>query len=143
LIYTLYCGERGTVSHSNKWENMGDIKTVIFPSTLTTIPPTLSFYSYKNYTTYSTGIYLHYDYTYTMLRTIYICKALTPPVATGYSYDTSKDHYYKPGSNNYYHYNLDIPSGSVVYVPEESVELYRAAPLWENFQILSIESMEN
>ena len=132
-----------TISGSSKWENMGDIKKVIYPSTLKTISPTLAFYSSVTYTTYSTGIYVHYDYTYWMLRTEYVCKALTPPEATGYVYDTSKDHYYLPSSNYPKHYNLDIPAGSVVYVPAESVDLYRAAPLWENFtNILPLESLE-
>ena len=58
-----------------------------------------------------------------------VCKAVEPPVGSG-TYDTS----YKAYIKSRIIYKLNLPDDIVLYVPKESVEVYRTAPLWENFK---------
>ena len=80
---------------------------------------------------------------------------MTPPVIdkTQYAspeelfYDSDNKHYYNKstylGTTSRITYEIEVPDDAVLYVPRESIELYKSAPLWENFtDIRAIEDME-
>ena len=134
--------------NSYNWPSKEFINEVIYPSTIVYIP--LSVIPFVEAIKESIG-QNHY-YTYTIPYDKLVCKAITPPTiydeASEYEYDTVNKNYKYTGKdyngNKYTNiYNLNIPDGAVLYVPGESIELYKSAPLWENFtDIRAIEDME-
>jgi hypothetical protein len=64
------------------------------------------------------------------------------------TYDTVKKWYhyiseYSSQADRYHYYKVNVPEDAVLYVPSESIEAYKAAPIWDNFTtILPLESLE-
>ena len=130
------------------WNTMNSIEEIIYPSTMQYIPYTITICpdcvrAGKNYG-------YNYVFIYTIPCKKVICKSLTPPIykdETAYAsfgYDYINDGYYFITSDGTKHFDkVIVPNGTVLYVPKESIELYKAAPLWEIFtDIRAIEDME-
>lgn len=131
----------------SRWETINSLGTIIYPSTVTKIPSNLTVYNTSEKVTVS-------GYKYANLYTIpcktLICKAKTPPIKPSnsvreYFYDWDNNGYYDISSEGSYK-SIDIvtvPQDAILYVPKESIDLYRSAPIWEIFQnIKAIEDME-
>ena len=70
------------------------------------------------------------------------------PEGTLMTYDSVNKWYhyvseYSSQADRYYYYKVIVPEGTVLYVPSESIEAYKTAPIWDNFTIiLPLESLE-
>ena len=124
-----------------------NINEVVYPSTVVNIP--FSIIPLIEAIKETSGRYNYYTYTFPCEKLV--CKAITPPTindASKYEYDVVNKYYMYTGKNNnglqYTNvYKLNIADGIVLYVPRESIELYKAAPLWEKFtDIRAIEDMQ-
>ena len=115
-----------SAGYSSSWPTAYSLKKVVYPSTLTKIPCELAVYSSWKSESLGTNYYLR---TFTFPYKSIVCKAVVPPVADA-SYNTS----YKAYQLSRTIHRLDLPEDIVLYVPKESIELYRIAPLWENFK---------
>lgn len=116
---------------TNGW-SASRLRKITYPSTLTTIHPELAphySFSQESLTQY---VYMR---TFVLPYDVIICKAITPPTVddSKFVYYTDYDAYVDKGSGTRLMYKLDIPANLVLYVPAESIELYKTAPLWENF----------
>ena len=136
----------------SNWETVNTLETIIYPSTLEFIPIEITI---SNSVDIETSNYNYKRYLYTIPCEKLICKAMTPPVIdkTQYAnpeelfYDSDNKHYYFKstylGTTSRRTYEIEVPDDAVLYVPRESIELYKSAPLWENFtDIRAIEDME-
>ena len=128
------------------WDSMNTLEKIIYPSTMQYIPNTITIC--PDYVRESGSNGYSTVFLYTMPCETVVCKALTPPVykRDGEYYDSKNHGYYRISSSNTNVKYLDkvvVPDGAVLYVPRESIELYRTAPLWEIFtDIRAIEDME-
>lgn len=129
------------------WPSKNSINEMIYPSSVVNIP--FSITPFIEAIKETSGTYNYYTYTFTYEK--FICKAITPPTinnALKYEYDVVNKNYKYIGKNDngqkYTNvYKLNVANGAVLYVPRESIELYRTAPLWEIFtDIRAIEDME-
>ena len=132
------------VCTSTDWPTINSLETIIYPSTTVYVDYSLTVcpdaermenrYGYK------------YVYTFTIPCKNLVCKATTPPIPDPKSYASKKVY------NNVYHgyadtdgYRMDlinVPNDAILYVPRESIKLYKVAPLWELFtNIKAIEEM--
>ncbi len=123
---------------------------ITYPSTMQYIPHSLTDFTDNVYerenASYTRDIYRYY---YTIPCNILVCKAKVPPVIEEHdemTYDSKTKIYskvVKAGSTTYYYHKVNVPTDAVLYVPSESIEAYRAAPIWDNFTtILPLESLE-
>lgn len=139
-------------SNSNGWNSTHILEKIVYPSTLVYIPYTITLTSQSIRDKDASSTYKYVD-VYTLPCDTLICKATNPPVLNPERfgrplyYDTdSKCYYYE--SKEYsrvtkYYKEINVPSTSVLYVPKESIELYKNAPLWENFNnIRAIEELQ-
>ena len=126
---------------NNTWESAHSIETIIYPSTLQYIP-----YSLTITPTRENGNISGYKSTYIhkVPCKVLVCKANTPPtlapnsLAIGYGYSYQHTGYTVNGIM----WKIEVPEDAVLYVPKESIELYKEAPLWEAFtNIKAIEEM--
>lgn len=122
-----------------------ELDMVTYPSTLQYIPINLT--PFVKYETVNSSSTLYYYYTIPC-DTI-ICKAVVPPTidtsveGTSKTYDFENKWYTSYSSNKRYYYKVNVPTDAVLYVPRESIEAYRAAPIWDNFtNILPLEDLE-
>ena len=108
------------------------LRKITYPSTLTTIHPELA--PHSSFTQESLTQYV-YMWTFVLPYDVIICKATTPPTVddSKFVYYTDYDAYVDKKSGTRLMYKLKIPSNLVLYVPAESIELYKSAPIWENF----------
>lgn len=126
--------------------NYDKLYKITYPSTLTSIPPCLTDEVPSKYYKYDGLNGYHYYYSSGLKCKELVCKALTPPMfdESEYYYATSMKCCASRQGNTYRYYELTVPTDAVLYVPRESIELYRTAPLWEKFtNILPLESLEN
>lgn len=123
-----------------------ELHRITFPSTMTDILPCITLDVPSRYYKYESLNGMRYYYSRTLKCKEFICKATTPPTYNGgeYYYNTDRKCYcWKQSSNTDHYYELNIQAGAILYVPRESIELYRTAPLWENFGvILPLEYLE-
>ena len=132
-----------------EWKTIESIEKIIYPSTMEKIPYTITVNEF--YEKISVAGY-KYASAYSVPCKTVICKAVTPPVMDSSVFSTSVKLYYDEVNDGYYSISSDktkslnkvvLPDGAVLYVPRESIELYRTAPLWEIFtDIRAIEDME-
>lgn len=132
-----------------EWKTIESIEKIIYPSTMEKIPYTITVNEFDE--KISVAGY-DYAYAYSVPCKTVICKAVTPPVMDSSEFSTSVKLYYDEVNDGYYSVFSDktkslnkvvLPDGAVLYVPRESIELYRTAPLWEIFtDIRAIEDME-
>lgn len=114
---------------NSDWKTISSLNKVIFPSSLTNIP--LYFLPFVSYSDrkYSTSVDIR---TTQIACKTFICKAVQPP-----KYQTYSNEAYYPEFKGYrsgrYIYTVQLPEDAVLYVPAESIELYKKAPFWENF----------
>lgn len=139
-------------SNSNGWNSTHILEKIVYPSTLVYIPYTITFTSQSIRDKDASSTYKYVD-VYTLPCDTLVCKAVNPPVlnperyGSAMYYDSDSKCYYSE-SKSYskvtkYYKEINIPSTSVLYVPKESIELYKNAPLWENFNnIRAIEELE-
>lgn len=108
------------------WKTLSSLSEVVFPSTLTEIP--VEFFHYTSFTQkdYSGSVDVR---THNIACKTFICKAIQPPTAKGDMYIDSYKAYRVGSLIN----AIQLPKDAVLYVPAESVELYKVAPVWENF----------
>lgn len=118
---------------------------VTYPSTIQYIPKGLT--HFVKYETVNSSSTLYYYYTIPC-DTI-ICKAIVPPTidtsveGKSITYDFENKWYTSYSYNKRYYYKVNVPTDAVLYVPRESIEAYRAAPIWDNFtNILPLEDLE-
>ncbi len=129
------------VEYTTYWESASSIETIIYPSTLIHIPYTLTItppHEYGDITGYKSTLI------FKVPCKVLVCKANTPPtlepnsIASGYGYSYEHNGFTKSGII----WTIDVPEDAVLYVPKESIELYKEAPLWEAFtNIKAIEEM--
>lgn len=126
------------------WKTKSTVEKIIYPSTTKYIPATITSLAIQGESGSSGNTYTS---NYMIQQKVVICKALTPPVldTSAYStsvkiyYDSTNKYYYTVSQNSYGYgssksiTNVDVQDGAILYVPKESLELYRTAPLWENF----------
>lgn len=117
-----------TTTYYSSWKTNSSLQSVIFPSTISEIP--LGFFhpiSFKD-TDYTSSINIR---THKIACKKFVCKAVLPPdinAPTSLYLES-----YKGYRVNNTIYALDLPEDAVLYVPAESVELYKTAHVWENF----------
>lgn len=126
-----------------RWNNSYHLDKIIYPSTLVNIPLSITLSQEISDTSNSK----EWIYTYTIPCDTLICKACIPPTVSEedieifkYKYDTINKYYYKE-SNRKFIYKVNVPSSTILYVPKESIQLYKSAPLWEIFT--NIKALEN
>lgn len=126
-------------SNKFKWsEDMNTIETIVYPSTMTKIPPTITICA--DHEDSSPG------FLFKVPDVKLVCKAITPPVVdplyffggpdVKFGYDPDKKIYYTDvGASKPYilYYRIELHEDAILFVPKESIELYKTAPLWENF----------
>ena len=134
------------------WPKIEIINALIYPSTMVNIPMTITCFA-NNYTSESViqGGVRNTKEKYRLPNNI-VCKALVPPTVEDLSdgiyiweYDVVEKSYKKIARNGSSTtiYKIDMTDDNILYVPRESMELYRTAPLWEIFtNIRAIEDME-
>jgi hypothetical protein len=125
----------------SKWNTAHSIDSIIYPSTLKYIPSSLTItppQEFGNVGGYKTTVI------YKVPCKVLVCSAIVPPVlapnsfAPGYGYSHENTGYTVNGILC----KVNIPEDAVLYVPKESIELYKVAPLWEAFtNIKAIEEM--
>ena len=123
------------------WNNLYTLDKIIYPSTLVNIPLSITASQKISDTSNSK----EWIYTYTIPCDTFICKACTPPTISEenieiFKYDTINKYYYKQDYRKFI-YKVNVPSSTILYVPKESIELYKKAPLWEIFT--NIKALEN
>lgn len=123
------------------WNNLYTLDKIIYPSTLVNIPFSITI----SHEISNTSNSKEWIYTYTIPCDTLICKACTPPTVSEkylemYKYDTINKYYYRQDLRKFI-YKVNIPSSTILYVPKESIELYKKAPLWEIFP--NIKALEN
>ena len=128
--------------------NYNKLDKITYPSTLTSIPPCLTDDVPSRYYKYDGLNGQHYYYSNSLKCKELVCKAVTPPMfdENKYYYSTSmKCCCLSEGLGTIRrYYELSVPTDAILYVPRESIELYRTAPLWEKFtNILPLESLGN
>jgi hypothetical protein len=138
-----------TIGH---WPKIEIINALIYPSTMVNIPMTITCFA-NNYTSESVikGGVRNTKEKYRLPNNI-VCKALVPPTVEDLSdggyiweYDVVEKSYKEIARNGSSTtiYKIDMTDDNILYVPRESMELYRTAPLWEIFtNIRAIEDME-
>ena len=128
---------------------------ITYPSTTKYVPATLTMcVDTESEKSTSGTVTTTYNY-HTIPCDILICKAVVPPVldqstyasSVSISYDKTNKWYYIYSKSTYStskrYQKINVPSHTVLYVPNESIEAYRSAPIWENFtNILPLESLE-
>lgn len=132
------------------WEKINNLNAIIYPSTVVNIPNTITcLATLSTSESVSQGGVRNIKYIYTLPENI-VCKALVPPTVEDLSdggfiweYDIVEKGYKKKARNGSSTtiYKINITDDNVLYVPRESIELYRVAPLWENFS--NIQAIED
>ena len=122
--------------NSQYWSTASSLDVIIYPSTLLYISSSLTVCPPQVETKKNV-------YTSTIPCKKLICKAVTPPTLAPNSFGGSVyydeiNHGYAGGSMLW---NIKVPDDAVLYVPKESIELYKVAPLWEAFT--NIQAIEN
>lgn len=137
----------GLYAYSPVWKH----DKITYPSTLKYIPISLTCFNEDTGESYSSGSTRIINYCYTLNSKVLVCKAIVPPVAENIgkmTYDTVNKWYHYVDNSwssgpRVYYYKVNVPSDAVLYVPSESIEAYRNAPIWDNFtNILPLESLE-
>ena len=134
------------------WEKINNLNAIIYPSTVVNIPNTITcLATLSTSESVSQGGVRNIKYIYTLPENI-VCKALVPPTVEDLSdggfiweYDIVEKGYKEKARNGSSTtiYKINITDDNVLYVPRESIELYKSAPLWENFtDIRAIEDNE-
>ena len=128
------------------WKTKSSINELVYPSTASTIP--ISITDLAEMTSEGNGRII--NRTYTIPCNKLVCKALIPPAIkdmSNYEYDFENKCYIYSGKdsngmNFSIKHKMDISDDVILYVPSESIELYRNAPLWDCFNIIkAIEDM--
>lgn len=140
-----------TKPYKNGWaSDFEQIDRITYPSTMKYIPLGLMAYTRDELVVNKASSSKQYNYyNATIATNILVCKAITPPVIEEkYTYDADEKRYWSESSHSspktYYYYKVIVPTDAILYVPSESVEAYRNAPIWDNFtNILPLESLEN
>ena len=141
------------VREANSWCKYRELERVTYPSTMKYIPASITSYCNEVEESVISGSVRRYYYYYTIPCKVLVCKAKVPPFidpstyAPTVYYDTENKwcYYTTKGSTITYHsyQKAVVPSDAVLYVPSESIEAYRTAPIWENYtNILPLESLE-
>lgn len=152
LFNELEYSEGVTNVHSDSWGKSWKFNKITYPSTLKYIPTSLTCFAKEIKEETSSGSRRYYYYNYTVPCETLVCKAIVPPglnltesYVTWYYDSTNKWYYYSSSMSSgtrYYYYKVNVPSDAVLYVPSESIEAYKVAPIWENFtKILPLESL--
>ena len=134
------------------WPKIEMINTLIYPSTMVNIPMTITcFANYYTSESVTQGGVRNVKEKYRLPSNI-VCKALVPPTVEDLSnasfiweYDVVEKSYKEMARNGSSTtiYKMDMTEANILYVPRESIELYKSAPLWENFtDIRAIEDNE-
>lgn len=126
----------------SRWSSVNSLEEIIYPSTLKYIPSSITLYA--KYESITVNGYRWAGKTIIPCKKI-VCKATTPPVLDPSEWGSNYDNaYYDEINKGYYIKHSDkandrslslveVPQGVVLYVPKESIELYKVAPLWELF----------
>lgn len=127
-----------------------NLERIIYPSTMKYIPTSLTCFTQEVSEIVSESYSRkYYRYYYTLPCQILVCKAIVPPTIedTKMTYDPVNKWYhyvseYSSQADRYYYYKVNVPEDAVLYVPSESIEAYKTAPIWDNFtNILPLESL--
>ena len=140
------------INQSNGWYKYRQFSKITYPSTMKYIPASLTCFTDETKESRTSGSLRISYYYHTVPCDVLICKAIVPPVldqstfANTMYYDSENKWYYgtTSGSSVSYrsYYKVNVPSNAVLYVPSESIEAYRTAPIWENYtNILPLESL--
>lgn len=143
--------EGQTMINETGWDDYVPLDRIIYPNTMKSIPMSLTCFDYEESELTRSGSARIYHYYYTVPCKVFVCKAIVPPVMedTRYTYDYNQkwySYYDKTWSSEpkQYYRKVVVPSDVVLYVPSESIEAYKKAPIWDNFtNILPLESLEN
>lgn len=139
-----------SITDGDDFDDLDLLETIIYPSSLKHIPESIALANLSDVGEYHTK-----DYLYNVICKRLICKATTPPTfdkstsadSNYIFYSTEKKCYYyqkkELGITTTIYRYVELPDNAILYVPRESIELYRTAPLWENFtDIRAIEDIE-
>jgi hypothetical protein len=133
-------GVKQPASSSSNWNTAHSIDSIIYPSTLQYIPSSLTITlpqekgKIGGYTTYIRKVPCK----------VLVCKANIPPVLAPNSFGSQVTYIkeYSGYASGTTLWKIDVSQDAVLYVPKESIELYKVAPLWDAFQnIKAIEEM--
>ena len=142
----------GVVSCSGnvEWETIESIEKIVYPSTMEKIPCSITINDYAEEISVAGYAYAQ---AYTVPCKTVVCKAITPPVLDTSTYSSGITLYYDDANDGYYYLSslnkakrlnkVVLPEGAILYVPRESIELYKTAPLWKIYtDIRAIEDMK-
>lgn len=135
-----------SITDGDDFNDLDLLETAIYPSSLKHIPVSITLAKRSD---------VGKDDLYNVICKRLICKATTPPTFDKSTYAYPEYIFYSTEKKCYYYQKkelgitttiyryVELPDNAILYVPRESIELYRTAPLWENFtDIRAIEDIE-